>query len=48
MTDILETIDRLKRELDALRPLPAEAVARVAQKCGLRRTTTRTPSRETR
>ena len=32
MTGVLETIDRLKRELDALRPLPAEAVARVAQK----------------
>ena len=35
MTDVLETIDRLKRELDALRPLPAEAVARVAQKLRL-------------
>ena len=31
-SNILERIDRLKRELDALRPLPPEAVARVAQK----------------
>ena len=29
--NILETIDRLKRELDALRPLPQEVVARVEQ-----------------
>ena len=28
----LETIDRLKDELDALRPLPPDAVARVEQK----------------
>ena len=32
MSDILERIDRLKRELDALRPLPPDAVARVGQK----------------
>ena len=32
MSDVLERIDRLKRELDSLRPLPPEAVARVGQK----------------
>ncbi len=32
MSEILERIDRLKRELDALRPLPPDAVARVGQK----------------
>ncbi len=32
MSEILERIDRLKQELDALRPLPPETVARVGQK----------------
>ena len=32
MSDVLERIDRLKRELDSLRPLPPDAVARVGQK----------------
>ena len=31
-SNILETIDRLKQELDALRPLPQEVIARVEQK----------------
>ena len=31
-SDILDTIDRLKRELDALRPLPPEVTGRVEQK----------------
>ena len=31
-TDALESIDRLKNELDALRPLPADVVERVEQK----------------
>ena len=31
-SDILNTIDRLKNELDALRPLPPDVVARVEQK----------------
>ena len=31
-TDVLNTIDRLKNELDALRPLPPEVVAPVEQK----------------
>jgi hypothetical protein len=31
-SNILETIDRLKNELDALRPLPPDVLARVEQK----------------
>ncbi len=34
-TNILETIDQLKSELDALRPLPPEAIGRVNQKLRL-------------
>ena len=32
MSDVLERIDRLKQELDAVRPLPPDTVARVGQK----------------
>ena len=32
MSDVLERIDRLKRELDSLRPLPSDTVAQVGQK----------------
>ena len=32
MSDILQRIDRLKRELDSLRPLPPEVVERIGQK----------------
>ena len=32
MTDTLDRIDRLRRELDGLRPPPPESVARVKQK----------------
>ena len=32
MSNVIEEIDRLKKELDALRPLPSDVLARVAQK----------------
>lgn len=33
--DIIEIVDGLKRELDALRPLPPDVIARLAQKIRL-------------
>ena len=32
MPNIIETVDRLKRELDDLRPLPPDVIARIEQK----------------
>ena len=32
MPNIIETVDRLKREFDDLRPLPPDVIARIEQK----------------